>query len=294
MLPWVLLFAISALCCRSADIARLLKSLLDFYSIACLLVSGLGQTKHSRHVSTCCKQSAMLSTILLRKLLPAWKATTELLQQARAEASTAAIGLFRQHTARKVLEGWREEMLVITEQRSGLWRLMLVLLQRQRTELLQAAVCTWQGYAYTRIALRSSVATFVNKRRLECLSKQFSLWHQFSRAMRGAEGAAAAAAWVVSPPVGSLTAKLYSSKPGYSSSAGLRGRALDVEPVRAHSCSPPGVLPVTAGSSSPLLRPRSAHQDRTLARRLAAMSGGAPEVRGGGGGVGRGGEGTHH
>jgi hypothetical protein len=42
---------------------------------------------------------------------------------------------------------------------------------------------------------------------------------------------------------------------------------------------PPGVLPVTGGPGSPLLGPRSAHQDRRLARRLAAMSGSAAEVR---------------
>eukprot|EP00775_Hariotina_reticulata_P009297 gene9297-9462_t len=169
------------------------------------------------------------STKLLHKLLPAWKAAAEQLQQARAEASTVALWLLRQHTVKKVLQGWREEMLVVAEQRSGLWRLMLVLLHRERNELLQAAVCTWRDYANKRIALRSCIAAFVNKRRLGCLSLQFTLWHQFSKAMRGAEGATAVAMWAASPTVGSLEATRRGRMHEYSYSADLSGRALDVD-----------------------------------------------------------------
>lgn len=193
------------------------------------------------------------------------------------------------------------------EQRQGLWQLMLMLLGHERQQLLQEALGEWRGWVCDRVNLRSTVSVFVNKRRLGCLADFLTLWQQYAAAMRGGNADEAAAATVLqvltppppprtrSPGTASPTSAgrctwpglAQAGSPGYASisasvprSCSPAAAAAAAAAVRVpRSVSPPGLLPVTGGPGSPFLGPRSAQQDRRLARRIAAMGGGAAEVR---------------
>lgn len=246
------------------------------------------------------------ATVALHKLLPAWLETAQELKQERQQGEVAADRFRRRHVARLVLQGWRGEMQALHEQRAGLWRVMLLLLQLEREGLLQTALQGWQQQARQQVALRECVTGFVNKRRLECLSEFLTLWHHYTVAMRTDSAALipAALAAAASPAATAATAAAgsaaYYSVDGRTSVGDLSpgkgssriAAAADVGggfagPVFSPAAQvdqavqlPAGLLPVTGGPGSPVLGPRSAHQDRRLARRLAAMGGGAAEVRG--------------
>lgn len=244
-------------------------------------------------------------TSTLSRVLPAWQQAAAVEGEDREAAEAAADKLCRRQLLSKACCGWQEEMQVLQAQRQGLWRLMLTLLSHERKQLLREAVQAWRGWVQDHVSLRACIATFVNKRRLACLSDFLNLWQQYAAAMRGGQADKAAAATVllqqaltpppprarspsavspspaadhtwpnaarVSSPAASVPAFNRAASPGASPSV----YASSVRPT-----SPPGLLPVTAGPGSPLLGPRSAQQDRRLARRWAAMGGGAPEVNG--------------
>lgn len=272
------------------------------------------------------------ATTTLRKLLPAWLDAADELKQQRVQNEAAADRMRRRGLAGKALQGWAEECAVLREQRSGLWRVLLLVLHAERTALLQEALQGWREAAAQQVALRSCVASFVNKRRLQCLGEFLTLWHQYAAAMR-TDGAALIPAALAAPsPAAAAAAVLgnkglaraamsaasasaaanagaayYSAGPvllggkrasriaaagvaasingpvfgaaSASASAADYGGGYDDGDAAAGLQLPPGVLPVTGGPGSPLLGPRTAHQDRRLARRLAAMGGGAAEVR---------------
>jgi len=246
------------------------------------------------------------TTRTLSRLLPAWQdAAADAREQREAAEETAD-----KHWRRQLLAGaclcWQEEVQVVAEQHQGLWRLMLMLLGHERMQLLQAAVEEWQGWVQDRVSRRACIAAFVNKRRVACLGEYLTLWQQYAAAMRGAQGEQAAAATMLlqqalTPPARSRSPKSplppdagYYTWPGAghgsssspqrhaagSSSHSPSAAVMAGAPAGGVGCAgaPAGVLPVTGGPGSPLLGPRSAHLDRRLARRWAAMGGGAAEV----------------
>jgi hypothetical protein len=246
-------------------------------------------------------------TRLLMRLLPAWAdAAAELHDQRLADEATAD-KLQRRVLLARACGGWREEVQVLHEQRQGLWRLLLMLLGRERRELLQAGLGAWQGWAQDRVALRSMIAAFVNKRRLACLSEYLTLWHQYTTAMRGggggdSDGSAGGGDCARSPAGTPGLLHALGHLPSAGAAAAARSRSPGPQGYESYTYRPPtastqagclvpggsrpgsptatGVLPVTGGPDSPLLGPRSAHQDRHMARRLAAMGGAAAEVSG--------------
>lgn len=230
------------------------------------------------------------TTRTLEKLLPAWQDVAVECREQREAAEAAADKLRRRWLLSKACCGWVEEQQVLQAQRQGLWQLMLVLLGRERKQLLLEALQGWRGWVSDRVSLRSTVSAFVNKRRLTCLSDFLTLWQQYAAAMRGGQADDAAAAAVLhaltpnphrarSPAAaGQYTwpggAQAGGSLPPYAAAI----RSCSRSAAAGRSPSPPGVLPVTGGPGSPLLGPRSAQQDRRLARRIAAMGGAAAEV----------------
>lgn len=239
----------------------------------------------------------------LRKLLPAWQEAAIDSRADREAGEAAADKLRRRQLLSKACCGWAEEMQTVQEQRQGLWSMMLMLLGQERNQLLQEALQGWCGWVQDRVSLRICVAAFVNKRRLACLSEFLTLWQQYAAAMRGGQADEASAATVLlhhalTPPAQARSPSApspvlaghytwpnvarHSSPPAYA--AHSRDHSPPVHSIHSMGAlsvrppSPPGVLPVTGGPDSPLLGPRSAQQDRRLARRLAAMGGGAPEV----------------
>lgn len=247
------------------------------------------------------------ATRTLRKLLPAWLDTAAECREQREAAEASADKLQRRWLLSKACCGWVEELQIVQEQRQGLWQLMLMLLGHERQQLLQEALGEWRGWVCDRVNLRATVSVFVNKRRLGCLADFLTLWQQYAAAMRGGNADEAAAATVLQvltppPPPGTRSPGTASptsggqctwpglaqgGSPGYASiSASVPRSCSPAAPAAAaaavrvpRSVSPPGLLPVTGGPGSPLLGPRSAQQDRRLARRIAAMGGGAAEVR---------------
>lgn len=239
------------------------------------------------------------ATSTLSKLLPAWQDVAAECREQREAAEAAADKLQRRWLLSRACCGWVEELQVVQVQRQGLWQLMLMLLGHERQQLLQEALGEWRSWVCDRVNLCAMVSVFVNKRRLVCLSDFLTLWQQYAAAMRGGQADEAAAATVLhalkpppfprthSPGAFSPTAAGRYTWPGLTQ-AGSSGSP-PVYASIARSCtggaaavrvpSPPGVLPVTGGPGSPLLGPRSAQQDRRLARRMAAMGGGAAEVR---------------
>lgn len=238
------------------------------------------------------------ATSTLHKLLPAWQEAAADAKECREAAEAAADKLARRQLLSKACCGWMEEMQVVQAQRQGLWQVMLVLLGQERKQLLGGAALAWRSWVQHRVSLRSCVAAFVNKRRLACLSEFLTLWQQYAAAMKCGQGdEAAAAAGLLqqaltpparprSPSAPSPTAAGHctwpagaraSSPPAFALAAASRCGS----PAGGYvprSTSPPGVLPVTGGPESPLLGPRSAQQDRRMARRLAVMAGAGPEV----------------
>lgn len=241
-------------------------------------------------------------TNTLSRVLPAWQNVAAEARDQREAAEAAADKLWRRQLLSRACGGWVEEMAVLQAQRQGLWRLMLVLLGRERQHLLQAALEEWRAWVIDRVSLRTCVAGFVNKRRLGCLAEFLTLWQQYAAAMRGSKEEGAVTAGLLLHQSLTTPAPLPHSRmspavmtgchtwPGLNHSCSRQG-----SPVCGRSCSPqaaprdakhhvgaevhdPGVLPVSGGPGSPFLGPRSAQQDRRLARRLAAMGGGAPEV----------------
>ncbi|KAF8062705.1 aldo-keto reductase 2 [Scenedesmus sp. PABB004] len=216
----------------------------------------------------------------LRRLLPAWADAAADGARAREAAEAAADRRRRRALARAALAGWREELACLREQRGALWRVLLAALARERAALLGDALRGWAAAAAARVAPRARVAGFVNRRRLACLSDFLDLWRSYAAAMRtdGAALLSAAASLAGTPagPGGWPDAARLPCSPGPPA---LR-RRLDFEPAHAPDVDalPRGLLPVSGGPGSPLLGPRSAHQDRTLARRMAALGGGAGEV----------------
>lgn len=218
------------------------------------------------------------TTSTLSKLLPAWQDAAAEEREEREAAEGAADKFCRKQLLCKTYAGWVEQMQVVQAQRQGLWKLMLMLLGHERRQLLQTATQQWMDWVQHRVALRACVAVFVNKRRLACLSEFLTLWQQYTAAMRGAQADEAAAATVL---LNALTPPVRPRSPHASMSAPPVAAGYHTWPVVAAAAtasrpgSPPGVLPVTAGPASAMLGPRSAHQDRRLARRWAAMAGGA-------------------
>jgi hypothetical protein len=323
-------------------VAEKLASLLH-HSLATCFRAWRDATDHARVDMLQAERHA--ATTILRKLVPAWLDAADELKQQRQHNEAAADKMRRRQLAGKALQGWIEECEVLREQRSGLWRVLLLVLQAEWSALLQEALQGWHEAAAQQVALRACVASFVNKRRLQCLSEFLTLWHQYAAAMQ-TDGAALIPAALAAPsPAAAAAAVLgnkglaraamsaaaastayYSAGPvllggkraSRSSALAAAGVASSVNgplfgAAAAEAASPAddsyqaygyiqhnaagaasvdntggdeaagvqlpaGVLPVTGGPGSPLLGPRSAHQDRRLARRLAAMGGGAAEV----------------
>jgi hypothetical protein len=239
---------------------------------------------------------------LLGRTLPAWADAAAQLAEQRAAGEAAADKLRRRALLAGMCGAWAEQMQVAREQRQGLWRLMLMLLHRERLQLLEAGLGAWQGWVQERVAFRATIGAFVNTRRLACLSGHLTLWHQYAAAMRPDSGGSADGGSAVASGSGLLQHVLSQLPRSVSPGARLSvhphqqhqqraasafpafggGSNARVAPAAAAAWSRPGspVLPVSGGPSSPLLGPRSAQQDRRLARRLAAMGGAAAEVRG--------------
>jgi hypothetical protein len=337
-MPSSLLCATTLQVSKYRKVAEKLASLLH-HSLATCFRAWRDATDHARVDMLQAERHAATTT--LRKLLPAWLDAAYELQQQRERNEAAADKMWRRRTAGRAIQGWVEECQVVREQRSALWRVLLLVLQAERSALLQESLQGWREAAAQQVALRACVASFVNKRRLQCLSEFLALWHQYAAAMRtdGAAlipvalaapspaaaaaavignkglaraamsaaalaqnagyGAAADAAYYSAGPVllgakrASRTAELAAAGvaasingPSYAAAAEVAAQQqahaahdLAVAAAAAGAQLPPGLLPVTAGPGSPLLGPRNAHQDRRLARRLAAMGGGAAEVR---------------
>lgn len=186
---------------------------------------------------------------LMARVLPEWAALAASMQQWRSGAEAAAARRHRRAVCRALLRGWAAVAEHGRQQRALLWRVVLLVAQHEACEALAAALQGWREHAAQQAALRSCVAAFVNRRRLACLSEHLTLWSQYAAAMRA------------------------SGAPLIAASPAAAAAAMQSAPV-----SPAGLLPVTGGSASPLLGPRSAHQDRHLARRMVALAGGAAEV----------------
>jgi hypothetical protein len=354
-----------AFCCRLQvskyrKVAEKLASLLH-HNLATCFRAWRDATDHARVDMLQAERHAATTT--LRKLLPAWLDAADQLKQQRQSHEAAADKMRRRGLAGKALQGWVEECQVAREQRAALWHVLLLVLQAERSALLQEALQGWHEAASEQVALRACVASFVNKRRLQCLSEFLTLWHQYAAAMRtdgaalipaalaapspaaaaaavlgnkglaraamsaapaaagnGAAASGMGAAYYSAGPVllggkrASRTSALAAAGVAASLNGPLFGAAAasyaaaaaanhhhydDGQTTQFYGSSgfanelghhdegdgeaegvqlPPGVLPVTGGPGSPLLGPRSAHQDRRLARRLAAMGGAAAEV----------------
>jgi hypothetical protein len=236
------------------------------------------------------------TTTTLSKLLPAWQEAAAEARDMREAAEAAADKQQRRVLLSKACSGWVEEMQVLQAQRQGLWQVMLMLLGNERQQLLRETVGEWRSWVQDRVALRSCIATFVNKRRLACLSEFLTLWQQYAAAMRGGNAAVSPEAVLLhaltpqpqprpySPGAISPSAAAYYTWPAVGQASSPSGpyrqdsRCQSPSAANRRAPSPPGVLPVTSGPGSPLLGPRSAQQDRRLARRWAAMGGAAAEV----------------
>ena len=228
-------------------------------------------------------------TNTLCKVLPAWQEVAAESREQQQAAEAAAAKLQRRQLLNKACSGWVEEMAILQAQRQGLWRLMLMLLSHERHQLLQAALEEWRVWVKDRVGLRACIAGFVNKRRLACLAEFLTLWQQYSAAMHGAkeEGAAATSVLlqqaltpVQRPVSATATTAGYHTWPVAAAGSPVHGPHMySRSSSPGHAGVGPGVLPVTGGPGSPLLGRRSPQQDRRLAKRLAAMSGGAAEVR---------------
>jgi hypothetical protein len=236
------------------------------------------------------------TTSTLSKLLPAWQEAAAEARDLREAAEAAADKQQRRVLLSKACRGWVEEMQVVQAQRQGLLQLMLMLLGNARQHLLRETVWEWRGCVQDRIALRNCIATFVNKRRLACLSEFLTWWQQYAAAMRGGKADVTPEAVLLHAltpqpqtrrfsPCATSPAAAYCTWPGVTQAGSPAGqhpqdsRCQSPTAANVRAPSPPGVLPVTSGPGSPLLGPRSAEQDRRLARRWAAMGGAAAEVR---------------
>lgn len=235
---------------------------------------------------------------LLAKFLPAWADTASDLRVDREAGEALADGFLRKRACQRVVTAWAEELQVVREQRAALWAVLFGLLQHDQQCILRDVLQGWHETVQQQVALQNCVASFVNKRRLECLSEYLTIWHQYASAMR-TDGFLLPVA--VSPAVKDTSSISASIGAANSTLSAIHSASADLPAARparglflqssstglAHqqylggsaAGSDPGVLPVTGGPGSPVLGFRSAHGDRRLARRLAAMSGGAPEVK---------------
>lgn len=224
------------------------------------------------------------ATNVLAKLLPAWADAAAQLHADKEAAEAKSARFFRRTACRKAINGWMEEMEVIREQRGALWKAMVMLLQQERRDLLLDSLQGWHQTAQQQVALRSCIANFVNKRRLGCLSEYLTIWHQYAAAMR-TDGliipVAAASAGKHINICSAVRAAGYPVRPVSAGGDFFSSRGSVLSSPGGQKGLGLGVLPVSGGPGSPVPGFRSAHQDRRLARRMAAMSGGAPEVNSG-------------
>lgn len=147
------------------------------------------------------------------KVLKAWRSAAADLRQAGTEHAELAEGFYTEHTGARAMLAWHEYVDLKHQQREALWKAMVVVMMAEQQvhmalqqrlmsaspsaawplkgflllalqELLTMVLTGWRERTAVRISVRAHVVDFVNRRRLSCLSDYFTVWQQFTAAMK--------------------------------------------------------------------------------------------------------------